>query len=53
MKHFTHFRDLGPDVAKQILARASAMKAGEIAPVLKNKLLGLLFLDQLAHTHLV
>ncbi len=45
MKHFTHFRDLGPATATQIIARAVQMKAGNVSNVLQNKLLGLLFLD--------
>jgi N-acetylornithine carbamoyltransferase len=45
MKHFTHFRDLGPAQAEKIITRAGAMKAGNVSPILADKLLGLLFLD--------
>ena len=45
MKHFTHFRDFGPERAAQVIARANELKAGVKSSALSQKLLGLLFLD--------
>ena len=45
MKHFTHFRDFGPERAAQVIARARELKAGAKSTALAQKLLGLLFLD--------
>ena len=45
MKHFTHFRDISPAIASALISRARALKAGEDCQVLRNKLLGLLFMD--------
>jgi N-acetylornithine carbamoyltransferase len=45
MKHFTHFRDISPVIASQLITRARALKAGEKSNALADKLLGMLFMD--------
>jgi N-acetylornithine carbamoyltransferase len=45
MKHFTHFRDLGPELASTLIQRARELKAGQGSQALRHKILGLLFMD--------
>jgi N-acetylornithine carbamoyltransferase len=45
MKHFTHFRDIGPELAKQFITRARQLKAGVSSNALNSKILGMLFMD--------
>jgi N-acetylornithine carbamoyltransferase len=45
MKHFTHFRDIGPELAKQLITRARQLKAGATSSALNSKILGMLFMD--------
>jgi N-acetylornithine carbamoyltransferase len=45
MKHFTHFRDLGPAKAAAVIQRAIALKAGAKSTAMSDKILGLLFMD--------
>ncbi len=45
MKHFTHLRDLSLSTISSLLARAGELKAGDKSHVMRDKLLGLLFMD--------
>lgn len=45
MRHYTHLRDIGPKGQAQLLKIASEFKRNEPGPLLKNKVLGMLFFN--------